>query len=90
MTKEGNYTNTVVRDNTIYGGFASSDPDSPTETKGQNNEDAIIKSVAKRVSILFLCLLNLPLLQDRYCDWTSDLVRRSILQKRQRLWHSFE
>jgi len=39
----GNYTNTVVRDNTIYGGFASGDPDSPTETKGVNKEDAIIK-----------------------------------------------
>jgi parallel beta-helix repeat protein len=39
----GNYTNTVVRDNIILGGFASGEPDSPTETKGVNKEDAIIK-----------------------------------------------
>jgi hypothetical protein len=43
---EGNYTNTVVRDNTIFGGFASDEPDSSTETKGVNDEDAIVKSVA--------------------------------------------
>ena len=56
----GNYTNTVVRDNTIYGGFASDEQDSATETKGQNNEDAIIKSVTEGPSIL-LRLLNIPL-----------------------------
>ena len=45
VVKEGNYTNTLVRDNFIYGGFASSDPN-PSMPKGVNNEDAIIKSVA--------------------------------------------
>jgi len=40
---EGNYTNTVVRDNIILGGFASGQSDSPTEVKGVNKEDAIIK-----------------------------------------------
>ena len=45
MVADGNYTNTVVRDNTILGGFATDKPDSPTETKGKNDDDAIIKSV---------------------------------------------
>ncbi|KAL1939961.1 hypothetical protein VTO73DRAFT_9296 [Trametes versicolor] len=38
----GNYTNTVVRDNTIRGGFATETAEG-TETKGVNAEDAIIK-----------------------------------------------
>ena len=45
MAAGGNYTNTVVRDNIILGGFATDNPDSPTETKGENDDDAIIKSV---------------------------------------------
>ena len=44
----GNYTGTVVRDNVIYGGFASDIQDASSKTKGQNKEDAIIKSVAER------------------------------------------
>lgn len=40
----GNYTNTVVRDNTIRGGFATETAEG-TETKGVNAEDAIIKYV---------------------------------------------
>lgn len=47
VSADGNYTNTVVRDNIILGGFASDNPDSPTETKGENDEDAIIKSVTE-------------------------------------------
>lgn len=39
----GNYTNTVVRDNTIYGGFATDVQDASTDPKGENKEDAIIK-----------------------------------------------
>lgn len=39
----GNYTNTVVRDNFIYGGFATDTQDASTESKGTNKEDAIIK-----------------------------------------------
>lgn len=39
----GNYTNTLVRDNIIYGGFASDTQDENKDSKGQNNEDAIIK-----------------------------------------------
>lgn len=39
----GNYTNTVVRDNMIYGGFATDVQDASTEPKGVNKEDAIIK-----------------------------------------------
>lgn len=38
----GDFTDTIVRDNTIYGGFATDDPDAG-DTKGTNNEDAIIK-----------------------------------------------
>lgn len=38
----GNYTNTVVRDNIIRGGFATETAEG-TETKGVNAEDAIIK-----------------------------------------------
>lgn len=39
----GNYTGTVVRDNFIYGGFATDTQDASTENKGTNKEDAIIK-----------------------------------------------
>lgn len=38
----GNYTNTIVRDNTIIGGF-STDTEEPGDTKGANKEDVIIK-----------------------------------------------
>ncbi|KAJ7639529.1 hypothetical protein FB45DRAFT_828419 [Roridomyces roridus] len=38
----GNYTNTVVHDNTIFGGFATS-PTDGKDTKGTNSNDAIIK-----------------------------------------------
>ncbi|KAI0751072.1 hypothetical protein C8Q80DRAFT_1155380 [Daedaleopsis nitida] len=38
----GNYTGTVVQNNVIYGGFAS-DPAVAGDTKGENDEDAIIK-----------------------------------------------
>ena len=44
-TTVGNYTNTVVRDNVIYGGFASDNQDASNQTKGDNSEDAIIKLV---------------------------------------------
>lgn len=39
----GNYTNTIVRDNIIYGGFATDVQDASTDPKGVNKEDAIIK-----------------------------------------------
>lgn len=39
---QGNYTNTIVRNNIILGGFATETP-GPGETKGENNEDVIIK-----------------------------------------------
>ncbi|EJF62335.1 hypothetical protein DICSQDRAFT_135925 [Dichomitus squalens LYAD-421 SS1] len=38
----GNYTNTIVRNNMIYGGFAT-EPAVSDETKGVNDDDAIIK-----------------------------------------------
>jgi hypothetical protein len=38
----GDYTDTVVRDNTILGGFATS-TEGPGELKGSNQDDAIIK-----------------------------------------------
>jgi len=60
MVADGNYTNTVVRDNIILGGFANKKPASPTETKGENDDDAIIKSVGG-TSVLYFHLLNLPL-----------------------------
>ena len=41
----GNYTNTIVRDNTIVGGF-STDQEEPGEQKGANDEDVIIKCVS--------------------------------------------
>lgn len=40
----GNYLNTIVRDNFIFGGFAT-DTAVAGETKGENDEDAIIKCV---------------------------------------------
>ena len=38
----GNYTGTIVRDNTIVGGFATS-VDGDGDNKGSNNETAIMK-----------------------------------------------
>ena len=40
----GNYTNTIVRNNLIMGGFATSKEEAG-ETDGTNAEDVIIKSV---------------------------------------------
>ena len=59
MVAGGNYTGTVVRDNYIYGGFATDEPANSTETKGENDDDAIIKSVTALT--LFFCLLNIPI-----------------------------
>lgn len=42
---KGNYTNTIVRNNTIRGGFATS-KESAGEKDGSNANDVIIKSVA--------------------------------------------
>ena len=39
---KGNYTNTVVRNNRIVGGFSTENPEG-TETKGTNDDDVIIK-----------------------------------------------
>lgn len=52
-TTAGNYTGTLVRDNFIYGGFASDIQDESDESKGQNKEDAIIKSVTEVRVLLF-------------------------------------
>ncbi len=41
----GNYTGVVVRDNTIFGGFAT-DVAAKGDTKGENNDDVITKSVS--------------------------------------------
>ncbi|KAK7696256.1 hypothetical protein QCA50_000909 [Cerrena zonata] len=38
----GDFTDTIVRNNTIYGGFATDRPDAG-DAKGTNNEDAIVK-----------------------------------------------
>lgn len=38
----GNYTNTVVHNNTILGGFATTS-DTDHDNKGMNAEDAVIK-----------------------------------------------
>lgn len=38
----GNYTGTVVRNNTILGGFAT-DEEEPGDLKGSNLENAVIK-----------------------------------------------
>ena len=43
----GNYTGTVVRNNTILGGFAT-DSNSATQKDGKNAEDVIIKSVVSQ------------------------------------------
>ena len=40
----GNYTGTIVHNNTIIGGFAT-DSDSAHQTDGANVDDVIIKSV---------------------------------------------
>lgn len=42
---KGNYTNTIVRNNRIAGGFATDQQDSASLPKGTNSEDVIIKSV---------------------------------------------
>jgi hypothetical protein len=39
----GNYTNTIVRNNNIHGGFAN---EKSGQTKGNNTYDAMIKYVA--------------------------------------------
>jgi hypothetical protein len=39
---QGNYTNTIVRNNQIVGGFAD-EPSDGNETKGVNDDDVIIK-----------------------------------------------
>lgn len=39
----GDYSGTVVHDNTIYGGFATDDEDDDGQTKGENDDDSIIK-----------------------------------------------
>ena len=39
----GDYSGTIVQDNTIAGGFATDQPTSPDDQRGDNNEDAIIK-----------------------------------------------
>src|ERR1700710_1349278 len=54
----GNYTNTIVRDNYIYGGFATDTQDASTDTKGTNKEDAIIKSVAESFSFSSVCSIS--------------------------------
>lgn len=41
---KGNYTNTIVRNNQIFGGFSTEKPEG-TETKGTNDDDVIIKCV---------------------------------------------
>lgn len=40
---QGNYTNTIVRNNNIVGGFANEPADGSNETKGVNEDDVIIK-----------------------------------------------
>lgn len=52
----GNYTGVIVRNNTIRGGFATT-PEQPGQTKGDNNETVIIKSIQTSSSI-FLNLLD--------------------------------
>jgi hypothetical protein len=39
---KGNYTNTIVHNNTILGGYATS-PEVDNDTKGTNADDAVIK-----------------------------------------------
>lgn len=45
----GNYTGTIVRNNLIMGGFATSDEE-PGDRDGSNAEDVIIKLVLRRFS----------------------------------------
>lgn len=42
---KGNYTNTIVRNNRIAGGFATDTPSDANDTLGTNNEDVIVKWV---------------------------------------------
>jgi hypothetical protein len=39
----GNYDGTVVKNNNIVGGLATDSPTSSADSKGTNNQDAIIK-----------------------------------------------
>lgn len=40
---KGNYTDTIVRNNRIAGGFATDQQDSASLPKGTNSEDVIVK-----------------------------------------------
>lgn len=52
----GDYTGTMVYNNTIYGGFANENPNPKNDSKGINAEDAIIKYVLMLIrSVLSRC-----------------------------------
>jgi hypothetical protein len=57
----GDYTNTVVRNNTILGGFATDTEDEVKESKGSNTDDVIIKYVCSLfIDQLVICLTSIP------------------------------
>jgi hypothetical protein len=69
----GNYTGTVVQNNTIIGGFAT-DSKSASQTDGENVDDTIIKSVvSQRVRHSYLRIA-----QNRRSHWASDVVWRPL------------
>lgn len=69
----GDYKGTVVTNNTIMGGFATS-PDTGSATDGTNNQDVIIKYVQP---LFFSCLVRVltKIIQNRNCNWSPNLVR---------------
>lgn len=80
----GNYTGTVVRNNLILGGFATSDEE-PGDSDGTNAEDVIIKSVFLYTHVLSLFLtdglLGLVLLSARVRGSATSITRTSAPQE---------
>jgi hypothetical protein len=68
----GNYDGTIVRQNNIIGGLATSSPTSSQASEGTNNADAIIKSAC--CSVCLVGDIHSHVFQDWYRYGTSCLV----------------
>ena len=83
----GDYTATIVRNNTILGGFATG-PDVDGNSKGTNVDDAIIKYVlsmcyALAGRVLMLCITQELALQSApELGLTTDMARMSAFRGR--------
>jgi hypothetical protein len=75
----GNYSGTVVRNNTIFGGFAT-DSKSASQKDGENVDDVIVKFV---ISLNKRVIISHSAAQNRHRHWTPNLVQRPIRRQRQ-------